>query len=147
MQNNQCIAHHKSQLEEPGGNISGLCDVRLRYYKSQLDPAMLDSVPLLVMCDIRFIASHLLPTRGLFVTIVPCDLWLWLSHRNLVMLGPICKPWTSAICDQQTAGSMTTCHLALPHSLKTLPRHLLLPPIQVKLELWLALTSSYELRF
>ena len=99
-------------------------------------------------------------------------LWcvLWSSHRNLECLDPFIdnfllrlryviiasqfffprvdlKLMTSSFYDKKNVAPMVAFHLALPHSLRVLPHHLLLPPVQVKLDILLSLTSSYELRF
>ncbi len=120
--------------------------MRLRYYNPNLILSGADSVRYTLRCVICDL-SHRTPSLpgGPFITIGPCDLRLWLSHHNLVILGA--DLWTSDFLDLWNVGPIAAFHLVLPHSLRVLPRHLLLPLVQVKLELWLALTSSYELEF
>lgn len=70
----------------------------------------------------------------------------WIAAKTF--LGPIffkLWPLPSAICDMWDQSQPTTW--CFPIHWECLQHHLLLPSIQVKHKIWLALTSSYELRF
>lgn len=70
-----------------------------------------------------------------------------ISSQPWICQGPIrnAERLTGAICDLWRP--MARCHLAPPYSLKTFHIILILPCRQVKPELWISLTSAYELSF
>lgn len=94
-------------------------------------------------CDLWFITSQPGTCRGRFVTPFSA-LWLVVCNMQGANGG---LPHGASSFAQGLATSSNPTTWTPPHSLKDLPHHPILPHGQVKVELWLALTSTYELRF